>query len=776
MATPTTLQEAYDDACAVFTNPVRFVEWKMFEVRAPKGPYKPYEIEGNRFKNTYRRLEGERWIYVFRVSKLRQNTPAQWVDELHVVDGKISATSMIKANPPGGKRLERDKRKQVAVGDSVTFARRVLGEPQIHYFFASRIQLPLAQIEQLELKIANWGTPFYFEPNDPNIVGSDQSSAILVPVLDPITIALHLHKSYVEAADDVTNYDTAHDKLPEDRRERVKRRNKKVLLADIVDKLLDVYTGDERSAIDQSALWDFRQEYKKQVETRTKWRDMWASYLVNWIQSPAIELLADAHRFEVEKDWHKFHIPMALCHDRLSASPAGRKLLGEQLDENNKKWEWIHQYLFVTKATAADKYQIGRKLGGSGLEMLKEYVGVLKAPTPELFRNAMKSLYNLDTKVEGVLVVPGKVLGYDYVSGGKVEVYTRWVLKTDQVPTELKPRWHGSLNGAGAFLELVNLGFSIKAAATAFKGDDPAEEAWAVVALVGSGLDFGTGAMALLKVGGKKLLGGMAFVSGVIDAVIAVKDTITSYKDGEMGAAAGNFLTAVGSVGSMIGGILVMSGGNPVIAIVGLAIVGLGMAVKVLFTKSDMERFLEHCHWGTKYGKSTSTLPGWADKPFADWKGDYDAQFRALARLLCAFDISANSAREAKLKMKWVPEGSWIELHYTETWRNSTTNNRDFRAWVKLSSKEDPSIVPTGLLVIERSGKSADYIVRPNPSKVSSAALTTRLDLGPDDLPGKQYQTVKNADIQLEAKMVLKIDDEELNVPAKGYFSETLTD
>jgi hypothetical protein len=143
-----------------------------------------------------------------------------------------------------------------------------------------------------------------------------------------------------------------------------------------------------------------------------------------------------------------------------------------------------------------------------------------------------------------------------------------------------------------------------------------------------------------------------------------------------------------------------------------------------------------------------------------------------VTRLICAFEVDRDGERAARLKMKWVPDGAWIELHYTETWRNESKNDRDFRVWAKLSASDAPALTSTELTMV-RSGTN-EYVVRPNPKKVSHDDLVTTFD-GPDDLPSQGHIRVENARVKLEVKLLLKLDEDEIAVPARGYVDAVMT-
>ncbi len=258
-------------ALAIFSRKVRFVEWKAMYVKSTV--WAPYFEEGWKPEDAYRQIDGERWIYVFRRDADRETVPATLVDELHLgKDRKISATPMkemedLRLKSADKNRWpERGKRPTpVPIGDSVAFVQRLLGRTQWHYFFASRIQLTSEAIGQLQMNADRWMEPVTFEADDPSSFPGKVSGGWIVPVLDPLTVALHLAGYYEAALDDFAGYTRVHPKMPEAKRQRVLKRNRMVMLADIINKLLDD-EGTLRRNIKDDKLYDFRKAFLEQVD------------------------------------------------------------------------------------------------------------------------------------------------------------------------------------------------------------------------------------------------------------------------------------------------------------------------------------------------------------------------------------------------------------------------------------------------------------------------------------------------------------------------------
>jgi hypothetical protein len=178
-------------------------------------------------------------------------------------------------------------------------------QPLRHYFFSSRVELPTKLLVELENNIAKWTQGITFEPADPNVYPAGKETVEngkvitetdpCVPVLDPITIAMHLHAYYIKASNDLIKYLTPIDD-PDDpesdmKKEKAKKRQKKFTLALLVDSLLDA-NGALVAHAEQDAIYDFRHDYSEQVRHLKQWRSRWATYLTN---------IADLYLFRGER-------------------------------------------------------------------------------------------------------------------------------------------------------------------------------------------------------------------------------------------------------------------------------------------------------------------------------------------------------------------------------------------------------------------------------------------------------------------------------------------
>jgi hypothetical protein len=686
MAASKELLASYDDAIAVMSRVCRFVEWKIYGGGEDVKNWSPFGPSRDR-KSAWKEIEGEKWIYVFR-SYARVASAGVWVEELHLdKQGNISATPMEKAkSDKTGKPLERDKRPQpVAFGKTMSFARRVHGVAMEYYFFASRIRLPASTIEAIGANISAYAPPINFEEDDANIVGIE-GGALLVPVLDPVTVALHLHANYVAAANDLIDYSAQHKDQSDKKRKQVGLRQKKHLLALLIKALVDpkVDVNNElvnrlrRQGID---LEKFLEEYDRQIHYRLKWRDRWAGLLKTWLASDVMKVVAKAYESDAAEDFPKFFIPFCLCLTRTSESPAGRELLDELYAQPD---HWMHKYLLPESQPTQDQFQVIRKGGGAVFEALKEY-GARVVLEPAKY-GKIQFVQTFNWLAGEKVVAPHNAaikLGDDVVDHF-IQVRTRNIVQVTELQVVVKeatiaPKWEGAATKFAIIVEFINTAIAVKALVDAMGGNSAAEKMLAVINLLGSGADIG---VAILSIATKARvwIGVLGFVSGVIDTALAIVAAIEAYKKDDMGGMVGSGVIAVGSSLAAAASLGLLAGASwtgPV-AIAALALVALGYAIKLMFGDNDTayHKLVTHCEWGEKAGQG-SDQPDWAPAAYKDWKGNYDLQLRAAVNVLCGFSLQHNKdfaeqplkdQREIRLNVNWIPTGATLTVTYHEEW------------------------------------------------------------------------------------------------------------
>jgi hypothetical protein len=662
-------QSAYDSAIAVFSRSFRFVEWK--HVIAWKGDSAPFGDRDAPAHMAVKPIGGTKWIYVFRQDVGEQYAAIK--EEIRVdANGQMFATPWDRIELPIAKRGT-----PVAVGKTMSLPRRLLGKPKVYRFYASRVRLPVAQIKALEKTISTFAPRTVLEPGTNGSV-IEHNGQLLVPVVDPVTVALHLHAAFSAAADDVIHYTAAHDGLPAVTRKTVERRRKKHLLATLLKGII----GEEKNVgannlVDQlkssqGPLEDFLVHYDQQLEWRVKRRDWLANVLVSWLRSDAIAVAAAAHKTFGKDLWVRFLVPWCHLLTRLFEAPIGRAYLAGLLED---KKHFVHTFVWPQKEVSNEAFQAIRKGGMTifeawaalvetrilikGGDYVPEIVTSLRLmrrlkPAEKLSIKFFKELVAIDRTIEAVkLIDPG--------------------------PVETVRHFAAEAKSLGAVMESVNLILAIKATADAMQGEDPKVKELALINLVGSSLDA-TSAIASLLKKSERVIHVLGFVSGVIDVYLGVKEMSKAFAEGDQDIANGAFLTAAGATFGTAGaamGLLAIPGGQAVI-VLGLAIVAIGLVYKWIKGKEPLERFFEHCSWGKKHDLiRAGKLRGgadWSPTRFEQWTGDreFDYQLEALLNIICKIDISYNDTfRDLRFKAGWLPLNSKLLVLYQEKWQDA---------------------------------------------------------------------------------------------------------
>jgi len=746
-----TLKEAYDTAFAVFSPHVEFIEWTIFQVQSDRGGWGPFEVYKRppvgssglgRLLDKWKEIESARWIYVFRKAQEAKGAlagPAVLVDELfldekkHLHATKLNAAVAVKKDP----RPERSKtgvashrEPKVEIGTTVSFVRQLLGKPLVHYFFASRIQLPNKAIDELQNHIAEWAPGVTFEPTDPNIDWRGEGQNPRVPVLDPITIATHLHAYFCAASDDLIKYQTpVHDDDPDDpyseeRKKRAKERQKKFLLAQIVSSLLDA-DGTLVGKEDSGLLYSFQQEYAEQIKYRKEWRDRWATYLCNWLKARPILLLAHAHQFDEEGEFPGFLLQMAHCHSRLCETECGRDLLRAHFEQD--RFSWVQKYVLgrEPEPVGGYRFQIIRRAGFlAGLEFLKEHVPVWVPRLAQPKVTVAQDVSEVLGKMLNVKVKPEKLT--KFLSQGRKDVYVVWgkkgwedfeLAEVDMIDVigrriadyepELKPPWKGAVGTLLEGIELINFALALHGFYEKWKGEELQEKIWAFLELTEASAHLGATTLVIFGKASTKTIAKLVFVAAVIDAIIGGKEAVEALEKGKYGKALGSGIVTAGSLVLIVGFFSEAAIFGPL----GFLIMGAGFLIQWLTREdTDFEKFIDSCAFGEHRG-DRKEKPGWYEtkKKFADWDNDLDEQVRAALFLLSKFKIESTSfyttdslddtvqyVGRGKIKMGWVPRGAKLHLQYAEEWLDPK-DSRSFTAEIDFGDGEKPTITSSKL-------------------------------------------------------------------------------
>lgn len=691
------IQKVYDEAAVVFSRSFRFVEWKF--VIATEFTSTPFGDRDQPQHKATKEIDRQKWIYVFRYNHEREVYSEVW-EEIRIDKG-----GQMAATPSGEIEKELKTRgKPVPLGKTMCLPRRVVGQPLFYRFFASRVRLPLAQIKELKTKITTFAPPVIFDPGK-NLSVIVQDGELLVPVVDPVTVALHLHAAFTAAADDVINYAAAHTENPN--RKLVERRRKKHLLATLLKSIIG--DPDNKSANnlvselkgDQFPLEDFLTHYEAQIQWRVERRDRFGKYLAQWLGSDAMKIAAASYMGATNSSWFQFLVPWAHSITRLAESKPGRKFLDAILDDRT---HFVHTYLWPKKALPDDGIQAVRKGGMTIFEAWKEFANrnvlakggtvseiidsleILLLPTGK--KNVIKSIEQVDL-YRRLLRTQGTIKSVRMIAPPPGITATDFKLDSPFSRAPVK---------FGAIVESVNLVFAIKSTMDAMAGEDPKKKELALIGLVGSTLDTASAVATLLRKS-EKVVATLSFVSGVIDVYLADKEMRAAFKAGDQDVANATFLTAAGSTIGTAGAFMALTAipGGQIVAVIGLLVVAIGFIYKAVAGKDPIERFFAHCSWGKEH--LLAGHPDWSPTDFKDWQGDkeFDYQFEALLNIICNMEISSgNTFREFKYKMGWLPPNSKLKVKYEETWSDAA-DNRTIESEIQFTDKGPVSTAPTML-------------------------------------------------------------------------------
>jgi hypothetical protein len=766
MSTDPKLVAAYDRAIAVMSQPCRFVEYKTYAGGKNDKGWFPVGLSDDP-AGFWKEIEGERWIYVFRrYARTKSNTV--WVEEIHLPEKGGKDRDMSAASMAGALAGDDDRGELSSVGKTISFARRIHGVAMEYYFFATRIRLPAKMVDDFMADVTSYVHPVNFEANDRNIVGKD-GGVLLVPVLDPLTVAEHLHAYFVAAEEDYLEYQFVHAKMADDKKRAVLKRQKKVALARLIDELQLADKSNhlvhwlKRQGLD---LEDFLKEYEGELAFRRRWRGIWCKFLTDWLGGTTMTLLAKAHAKKADEHFAQYLTVYCMCVTRVSSCSTGLDFLaGIAADKKH----WMHTYVLLDKKPSETAYQVIRKSTSAALEALKEWAPLAMREEAVLKWSKFHEAIGWIAEKK-MITIDGEVFTWTEQKVVKTRV-SYHVFEGE--PPAIKPAWKGAMTSTVMILEIINVAYAIRGVRDAMDGDDRTQQVLAFTNLVGSGLDLTSAGLGFFKVS-DKALGRVALVSSIIDTFLAYKDEADAYQKGDIGATVGSAAVAVGSFEGAVAGLAMLAGvpGAQIVALVGLLIVAIGQMIKLATHDSqdpdDSPYFqlVNFCEWGLQKSGDDDTA-SFSPKPFSEWKGDIDAQLTAAVNLLCGFSLERNEhydgallvsddLREAKLSARWFPPGSVLRVKFEEKWAEAVKN----RVWkADFVTGEKGLVAEKGAqLRLVANGKDA-YLLRPIPYAGEAA---TQIDgeymTGKKLAPGLQS-------IHLEARLHIKLADREYLVP-----------
>ena len=734
-------QEAHDHAAVVFSRSFRFVEWK-FVIATPATSTPFGDRDGTQYQ-AVREIDRRKWIYAFRNNHEREQY-ADVYEEIRVdKNGDMAAVPLDKIGQGDPEPL----------GRTMCLPRRRFGNPLVYRFFASRVRLRQAQIKELKAKVTAFAPPVLLDPGD-NLSVFEHKGQLLVPVVDPVTVALHLHDAFTAAADDIVNYTAAHKE--NSHRTSVERRRKKHLLATLLKSIIGEPSNTSANNLvnalkdRQWPLEDFLAQYDTQLQWRVERRDRMGSFLTRWLQSDAIRIAAAASKDASKESWPRFLTQWCQSITRLGESPPGRHYLDALL---NDRTHFIHTYIWPQKKLPEDGVQAVRKGGMTIFEAWKTL-----AERKILAKGA--KVGELVSTLEVLLLPTGKQLvkPIDQVVHYGNMLRTQETIRAVGVisPDGIKPARPFAAAPArfGAIVESINLVLAISSSGDKLASSDPRTRQLALIGLVGSSLDAASAIGSLMK-NSQKVVATMSFVSGVIDVYLGHQELKNAFKAGDTDTANAVFITTAGSTVGVTGTFMALAAvpGAQIVAVVGLLIVAIGSIYKLLVSKDPIEVFFGRCSWGAKH--LTPGKPDWTPTDFKEWQGEkeFDRQLEALLNIICKVEVTpGDTFRVLKCKMGWLPPYATLKVRYQEKWRDSAHDGA-IDAEIELSDK-GPRVTPKTAAVATPDGQNG---VKIELKRLGKLTMKDPHD-GPRDILKKKNVNLDLTSVEVFSRLIVSFD------------------
>ncbi len=751
------LEAAYDSAIAVMSRKCQFVEWKFYGGGEEPSKWSPFGVIPDR-SGSWQKIVGERWIYVYR-RDYRTGMGAVWVDEL-----KLTAEGDLLMTPMDGlvdrstlKTRTGERPAPKAIGKTVSFPRRIQGVGYEYFFFAARFRLPARAVDELAPLVEKTLPPVNFEDSDGNVADYLSTGICLVPVLDPMTVALQLHDCYLVALDDAISYVSDHDEQSTAAQRETARRAKKIMLAQTILALtspaadpnnqLHSKLNDGRPWLKRPTVEDFSKQYDEQVRFRSEWRDRWASLLRYWYNGPLLKLVETVYLKEKISEFDIWVDFTEVIFHRISESVDGRALV-KSLIANAK--HWTNRLILSRERDPADAFQAVRKSSAAAISILREFLPAyyerygLKAVEKAVNDMGSKILKDQKDAVAHILKVKYKLP----LPAGAPPLYHDQLKISVDSKFDRSMRFRQKANARvltfGFAVEGINLYLAFKGLQDAYQSGSTTDKALAWVNTFGALVDFSGFVAEILSVNAVaraavRVLAVISLVSAVIDIISGVASVVQEYKKGNMGGMVGSALVTVGSViaaGVALKALITGSLSAGPWGLIALAIVALGYAIRLLFgSESDYHKLVGHCEWGLEAGED-SDKPDWSPVALKDLKGDYEAQTIACLNLLCTIKAyrTPKDLKAAVVKADWFPAGTRLSVVY---YPRDTADKKEITELIILSP--DGPVATNKLLEVKRNSDGEYVITRPKVAAL--AAMPSEMATVGD--AAKKYSEVK---------------------------------
>jgi hypothetical protein len=662
-------------AACTMSRPFRLAEWRFFWFPAgPAGPTDPLPdpCPDGRPEESVAAL-ADRWVYVFRRAAAGA-TVAQLECRVDAA-GDLACVDLAAAR---GRRPEPG----APAGRTLMLPISMAGKPQLYAFFAARLRLPLAAIEQLKAEVGrllptvDLSRPeaFYFPLAHPE--------DMVLRMVDPLAVAENLNAVYQAARDRLVNYVTPNASQSEQERAAVILRQKKILLSTVLKNLLDTDSQNALHLRERFApgMVEEMQEFLQHDEDEKKTLEAAVEHagiaLCQWLESRWIETAHQLYRLQPQRDLTAFFRGYARAVARLKECRAGRAFLAGML---RNKAHWVRTNVLPEKEELVtdEVYQVFRKNAIALLALWEELVPVaLEVYGKEYINDCVGALYFL-SREEFLVVDPLTKQVLLRIGGRPVEQTVE--LYTVRVREKAFARWLKGLHESAGLnkvlrnfaqgIELVNLALALK---SFFTAEGMAADLKAVIGVIGAAADTITAFQLVLNLT-KKSAARVAMVSAIIDMVLGGWDALEMARRNDYKAMAGYATVAAGSALTAVGLALTMTGGGTATTVVGLPVAGAltlagiilvgGGWIVAAYKDSDLQVFVRHCLWGDSYGAGSDD-PKWAGGHLHEWRTNLDRQLAALFNLLAAYTITSEDARQVAIHTSLVLPSSRLSIQF----------------------------------------------------------------------------------------------------------------
>jgi hypothetical protein len=697
-----------------------------------------------------------KWVYIFQ-SRSTDIAPVRGVPTTFFgacfVDGAGSARRVDAKTA----RVDTDLQElaNVPATSDVSLPDRLFNLPPLHrheeqcfyYFWASPIQLSTRMIAHLEGTISRLVEPVDLPDAEGHVDGIP-----VVPVVDPLVVALHFAGSYEVAADDAFFQTTNAVDIPADRSASTRRRAARQPLAFAIKSILEAdRENDLKISNREKVLTNVRTylaDERRVLAALEAIRDVAARRLVRWLESTYFQLVEAAHRDLELLVYDRLVSAMAGFVDRLIDSSVGKAFFARF----PQRFAFMHdEYILRGSSTPDWKWGTVKKCGGAAISILTKLVPYLVAKNVAAGGRVIAAGVNFLARAELAIVSDFGPVALPIRKRGGVTVINA-NLKGIQVNTKVnlkefqewaKPGQRGTINVLTLLVEVANIAINTAAIFKSAKGRTK-EQVLGTIKALGN---LGSLAKAFDKLysANKVRAARFACIAGAADIILGTVDGVDAFNEGDWWRFGGDMLLAtaggvgafaalceageVAAVGASVGGL---------IAFAAAIVAGIGGLIVNFLSDTDIDTFVKHSSFGDKPG-SGDFVPKWSRTNVNTWADDAEGlarQLDALHRLSARFEFTAAAPARVKFTFNNLLPESLLRVSFRGEFAPPET-------------LITPKIVirPLDGTVVEREGMEHAKIAL-SPASVDSGLLVSFLELQLD-LPVPPNQSAPPPAIQL---------------------------